>query len=160
MIYISLGTNQGDRTANLELAVANLPPAVIPLRLSQIYETPPWGYLDQPLFLNQVVEAKTDLEPRQLLTYLKDIELRLGRKATFRYGPRLIDLDILFYDDLTWESSDLTIPHPHLAQRAFVLVPMAELAPDMRHPIFGKTVSEMLAEIDSHDIARYSPGKS
>lgn len=160
MIYISLGTNQGDRTANLELAVANLSPAVIPLRLSQIYETPPWGYLDQPLFLNQVVEAKTDLEPRQLLTYLKDIELRLGRKATFRYGPRLIDLDILFYDDLTWESSDLTIPHPHIAQRAFVLVPMAELAPDMRHPIFGKTVSEMLAAVDSHDIARYSPGIS
>jgi len=157
LVYIGLGTNQGDRLSNLEMAINSLSPAVIPLMLSAIYETPPWGYLDQPQFLNQVLNARTGLEPVDLLVHLKEVEQRIGRKPTFRYGPRLIDLDILFYDDLTLETPGLTIPHPNLHERAFVLVPLAEIAPDLRHPVLDKTISELLATVDMQGIHRYLP---
>jgi 2-amino-4-hydroxy-6-hydroxymethyldihydropteridine diphosphokinase len=119
------------------------------LQESPIYVTPPWGYLDQPDFLNQVIEVETVLHPIPLLHLLKDIEAKLGREATFRNGPRLIDLDILFYEQEVVEGEVLQIPHPRLQDRAFVLVPLNDLAPDFMHPVLHKSVREMLGAVDS-----------
>jgi len=148
MIFLSLGTNLGDRAANLRSAIAMLTPAVRVARESPIYETAPWGFEDQPNFLNMVIEAETDLAPLDLLKYLKALENELGREPTFRYGPRLIDLDILFYDDLILQKPELTIPHPHLHERVFVLIPLADLAPNFIHPVFQKTIQQLLDSIN------------
>jgi 2-amino-4-hydroxy-6-hydroxymethyldihydropteridine diphosphokinase len=123
---------------------------------SPIYETPPWGIVDQPAFLNQVVQIETSLSPVKLLSFLKRLEVQLGRTPTERYGPRLIDIDILFYNNKIVDRRKLKIPHPRLAERAFVLVPLADLAPQLRHPVSHKTVSEMLSQVDSTGIQRYS----
>lgn len=155
-IYLALGTNLGDRLANLRAAVAALPPKVHPLTESPIYETPPWGYFDQPAFLNMVVRAHTRLPPLPLLAYLKHLETRLGRIPTFRYGPRQIDIDILFYDDLILNCPELVIPHPRLHERAFVLVPLADLAPDLLHPLLHQTIDQLLAEVDRSDITLFA----
>lgn len=155
IIYIALGSNLGDREANLLAARRAMPPAVQLTSVSPIYETPPWGILDQPVFLNQVVAGSTDLPPAPLLAYLKGLEVQLGRTQTERYGPRTIDLDILFYDNLILSMTGLTIPHPRLAERAFVLVPLADLAPDLVHPVEKKTVQELLAQVDRSGIIRY-----
>lgn len=155
-IYIALGSNLGDRLNNLHSAEMALPPAVHVLRGSPVYETPPWGYLDQEDFLNQVLQAETYLTPEELLAYLKRIEARLGRKRSVKNGPRLIDLDILFYDDLIREGPKLTIPHPGIGDRAFVLVPLADLAPDLHHPKSGQTIHELLQKVDQRGIRKYS----
>ena len=147
-IYIALGTNLGDRLANLRAAIHSFPPDVCVLAESHVYETPPWGYEDQPAFLNMVVRAETGLEPESLLTYLKQLEVQLGREQNFRWGPRLIDLDILFYDDLIIESPPLVIPHPRLHKRGFVLVPLTDVAADYVHPILGEFVWELLLQAD------------
>jgi dihydropteroate synthase/2-amino-4-hydroxy-6-hydroxymethyldihydropteridine diphosphokinase len=144
VIYLGLGTNLGDRDANLQAAREALPPQVKVLRASTVHETAPWGYADQPAFLNQVLECETELQPLELLAHLKAIEARLGRTPTFRFGPRLIDLDILFYGEAVVDTPILTIPHPRLHQRAFALAPLAELAPHLKHPRLGKTVQELL----------------
>ena len=154
-VYIALGSNLGDRLANLQAAQVALLPDVRPLAASPVYETPPWGYLDQPAFLNQVLEADTNLEPEDLLNFLKRLEVELGRQPGARYGPRLIDLDILFYDDLVLQSPRLTIPHPTLHKRAFVLVPLADLAPSLKHPILGQTIADLLEQVDRTGIVPY-----
>ena len=131
--YLALGTNLGDRFANLQAAIHALPAAVRVLDQSPVYETLPWGLTDQPAFLNMVIRGETRLPPLELLKNLKDLETRLGRTPTVRWGPRLIDIDILFYDELVLNTPELTLPHPHLHERAFVLVPLADLDPDLVH---------------------------
>ncbi len=147
-VYLALGSNLGDREQNLKEAIASLSPQMVVKAKSHIYETLPWGYEDQPKFLNQVLEAQTYLEPEPLLKHLKRLEIALGRKASFRNGPRLIDIDILFYDDLVLDTPLLTIPHPRLHERGFVLLPMMDIAPDLVHPVTKKSVREMVAFCD------------
>jgi 2-amino-4-hydroxy-6-hydroxymethyldihydropteridine diphosphokinase len=154
-VYLALGSNLGDRKANLQTAIESLSSVARLLDASPIYETPPWGYLNQPDFLNQVIQVETDLSPSDLLVYLKELETRLGRTATVRYGPRMIDVDILFYDDLILDEPGLTIPHPRMQGRAFVLVPLADLAPDMLHPLEGKTIAALLQQVDRSEIVPY-----
>ena len=153
--YIALGSNLGNRLGNLQAAVLALQPSVGILDCSPVYETPPWGYLDQPAFLNQVVKAQTQLSPRELLDLLKQVETEMGRQKTMQNGPRLIDLDILLYEDLVLDTPQLTIPHPRMAGRGFVLVPLADLAPDLRHPTLGVTIREMLIHADRAGITPY-----
>ena len=154
-VFIGLGSNLGDRQAYLKQAAACLPPQVTPLRYSRIYQTPPWGYTDQPAFLNQVIEAQTDLEPQALLNKLKDVENEIGRVENFRYGPRCIDLDILLYNQDVYQSDTLTIPHPSMPERAFVLVPLCELAPDLIHPVLQIRIADLLKNIDASGVERY-----
>jgi 2-amino-4-hydroxy-6-hydroxymethyldihydropteridine diphosphokinase len=156
-VFLASGSNLGDRAANLAEALRRLPPEVDVLAASPVYETPPWGYTDQPAFLNQAVKAETDLPPAELLAYLKNVERLIGRQVSFKYGPRLIDLDILFYDQSVVETPALRVPHPHLAERAFVLLPLADLAPGLIHPVLGKTVQQLLERVDSSGIQPYSP---
>ncbi|MBT3338946.1 MAG: 2-amino-4-hydroxy-6-hydroxymethyldihydropteridine diphosphokinase [Anaerolineae bacterium] len=155
-IYIALGTNLGDRLANLRTAITSLAPDVRVLRESTIYKTPPWGYTDQPSFLNMVIEAETSLNPRALLAYLKKREDELGRVKNFRYGPRHIDLDILFYDDLVLNEEHLQIPHPRLHERAFVLVPLADLTSDLVHPLLQEDIGTLLKGLNSDEISPFS----
>lgn len=153
-IYIALGTNIGDREENLQTAKTALLPEVTVVRESSIYVTPPWGYAHQPDFLNQVIEVSTQLEPLPLLHYLKGIEKHMGRKKRFRNGPRLIDLDLLFYGDRVVHIDDLQIPHPRMEGRAFVLVPLNEIAPDLIHPVLEISVRDMLTGIDTSGVTR------
>ena len=125
------------------------------MKASRVYETPPWGYEEQPAFLNQVLQVETELDPPALLRHLKRIEKKLGRRATFRYGPRAIDLDILFYADLIYSTDSLQIPHPLATERAFVLVPMLEIAPDFVHPVLGKSIRDLARKVDCSGITVY-----
>lgn len=154
-VYLALGTNLGNRLQNLQAALDAFPPSIVHRQSSHIYETPPWGYADQPAFLNMAVKCETGLGPESLLKRLKQLEVRLGREASFRYGPRRIDLDILFYGELVLESETLTLPHPRLHERAFVLVPLMELAPNLIHPVLKKSVAELLAGLNVEGIAVY-----
>ena len=143
IVYLALGTNLGDRLANLKQAISALTPQLEVKARSQVYETPPWGFEDQPKFLNQVIKANTYLDPEPLLKHLKRLEVALGRKESFPNGPRLIDLDILFYDDLVMDKPSIVIPHPRLQERGFVLLPLMEIAPNLVHPVNKKSVREM-----------------
>ena len=158
IVYLALGSNLGDRLTNLKQAVISLSPQVEVKLRSRVYETPPWGYANQPAFLNMVVKGNTYLEPEPLLKHLKRLEIALGRIPSFQNGPRLIDIDILFYDRAVWDTPPLTLPHPHLHERGFVLMPLNDIAPDMRHPTLGRTVHEMLSSVDTSGITLYEKG--
>jgi len=155
IVYLSLGTNLGNRAANLNLAISSLPPQMTVKAKSKVYETPPWGYTEQDNFLNQVVKVTTYLEPAQLLKHIKRLEVAMGRKSSFRYGPRLIDIDILFYDDVVMETSSLTIPHPDLHERGFVLLPMMDIVPDFVHPVKKKSIRELVGFCDMGGIKEF-----
>ncbi len=151
-VYIALGTNIGDRALNLQTAKDWLSRKASITQESSVYITPPWGYADQPDFLNQVIEVNTRLGPRSLLRFLQRIERKMGRVKLILNGPRVIDLDILFYGDRVITSPNLQIPHPRMVGRAFVLVPLNEIAPDLLHPALGISVQQMLADVDTEGV--------
>ena len=142
----------GNRLANLKAAILNLTPQMTIRKKSSVYETPPWGFQEQDAFLNQVVKVETYLEPEPLMRHLKRLETALGRVSNFQNGPRLIDIDILFFDDVIMDTPPLVIPHPRLHERAFVLVPLAELAADLVHPVLHKSIGELLEGVDQSEI--------
>lgn len=153
--YLALGSNLGNRLANLKNAVSNLPPQMEVKKKSLVYETPPWGHADQPHFLNQVVMVHTYMEPENLLSHIKRLEIVLGREPSFENGPRVIDIDILFYDDVIIDSPPLIIPHPRLHQRGFVLVPLNEVEPELVHPVLGKSIGDLLLDVERLNIVEY-----
>jgi 2-amino-4-hydroxy-6-hydroxymethyldihydropteridine diphosphokinase len=145
--YLGLGSNIGDRVANLMSAIQSLGKLGTVVSVSPLYETEPVGYADQPWFLNCALALKTYLAPEEVLDATLSIEGEMGRIRTVPKGPRIIDLDILFWGDQVLDTPELTIPHPALHERRFVLAPLEEIAPDFRHPIRRKTVKEMLREL-------------
>ena len=157
-VYLSLGSNIGDREDHLRNALEQLTAGgVRVLRVSPIYETEPMEVTGQSWFLNMVVEAGTDLSPAQLLEQAMRIERALGRVRTLPKGPRTIDIDILLYGSQRVKTAALEIPHPRMAQRRFVLAPLADLAPDLRHPVTGRSVREMLHDVTRQAARRLPP---
>ena len=153
--FLALGSNIGDREANLRDAVTRLESHEIHLlRRSSLYETAPQELLDQPWFLNAVVQVETSLFPMQLLARVREIERQMGRRRVTPKGPRNIDIDILFYGRTVIATAELEVPHPRIAQRRFVLEPLAEIAPEFRHPQTGKTANEMLAALEPQGTRR------
>ena len=178
-VYLGLGSNLENRGENLTTALRHLGGGssqggagevlggssaelsaenLQVLRVSSIYQTSPWGLEDQPDFLNCVAEVRTGLSPVGLLEHVKNVEIGMGRQPGPRYGPRLIDVDILFFGDITIDQVDLQIPHPRLHQRAFVLVPLAELEPGLVHPTLNITASELAERVEGkHGVALWGP---
>jgi len=146
IVYLSLGSNMGKREENLKRALRLLRGKIIINKVSSFYDTPPVGYTEQPNFINAVCEAVTSLDPEELLILIKQIEKDMGRTPNFPNGPRIIDIDILIYGKEIIHTNQLTIPHPRMTQRAFVLIPFAEIAPDIIHPISHNTVHELLTK--------------
>ena len=144
--YLGLGSNLGDREENLRKALSLLGDVGEIIALSSVYETEPWGYAEQPSFLNMVCGFRTSLSPPELLALAQEVERKLGRVRTIRYGPRTMDVDILLYGDLVLDTPDLQIPHPRIPERAFVLAPLAEIAPDVEHLTLKRPISALLAD--------------
>ncbi len=144
IVYVGIGSNLGDRERNCLRAIELMEERSLKVnRRSRMYETEPWGVKDQPRFINMAVSVETALDPRKLLGLLKDVEKLMGREETGRYGPRIIDLDILLYDSLVVKEPGLEIPHPLMHEREFVLVPLADITPDTVHPVLKKTIREL-----------------
>jgi len=148
--YIAIGSNLGDRIANVKKAVLRAADEVKAtlVFMSSFYETEPWGIKEQPAFVNAVMGVETELPPAALLAHLKSVEAGMGRQETERWGPRVIDLDIIFYGGLVMDEKGLKIPHPAAHERAFVMVPLAEIAPDFIHPVIGKSAADIAKSLD------------
>lgn len=151
-IFIGLGTNLGDKKNNLEQAITLMKQKCKILKQSKLYETEPVGYKDQDWFLNCVVEIETELDPLELFDFLQSIEKEMKRIKTVKDGPRVIDLDILFYEDQVINHENLIIPHPRLHERLFVLIPMSDINPNFNHPTFGETIKELRDECNDQKI--------
>ena len=149
--YLGLGSNIGDREINLLKALSLISQESRLIKTSSIYETKPIGYEKQSYFLNMVCQISTKLKPVDLLQSIKQIENKLGRKPSFRNAPRIIDIDILFYDNKIMNINNLVIPHPRLVERAFVLIPLAEITPKLIHPELGKSIAELSHKVTGQD---------
>jgi 2-amino-4-hydroxy-6-hydroxymethyldihydropteridine diphosphokinase len=146
-VYLGLGSNIGDKLSNIRKAINYAKKKMRVTKISPIYKTEPVGYKKQDWFLNCVIEAKTDSNPSELLAFLKSIEKKLKRKKTFRYGPRTIDIDILFYNNRIIKSKNLQVPHPRMHRRFFVLEPLSKISPNFIHPKLKKTIVELKNEL-------------
>lgn len=153
-IYLSLGSNIGNRREYLKQAVGMLKTRLDKAKVSSVYRTEPWGNEDQPDFLNLCLVGKTSLSPQELLVFIRSIEKKLGRTHQEKWGPREIDIDILFYDGKTIKTPELEIPHPYVAERAFVLIPLEEIAPDLLHPVLKLPIHKLAGRIDPAGIER------
>ena len=156
-VYLGLGSNLDDRDELLRAAITRMGAQVRVERVSSVYDTAPLLVTDQPRFHNVVCAGTTHLSPLTLLRVTQEIESALGRSPTVRYGPRRIDVDILLYDALVIETPELVLPHPGLAERAFVLAPLAEIAPDVRHPRLRLSAAVLLARLPQADVRRLGP---
>jgi 2-amino-4-hydroxy-6-hydroxymethyldihydropteridine diphosphokinase len=152
-VWIALGSNMGEGRKNLDLAIKMMNErGVLVEKVSTYIETEPYGYTEQDNFVNAVCIAETNLSPRELLETLLKIELNMGRVRIIKWGPRIIDLDILFYEDLIIDEEDLKVPHIEIQKRSFVLEPMNEISPDKIHPVFKKSVNQLLLDLNACDM--------
>lgn len=156
--YLGLGANLGDREANIDKSLVELARQgdCKLIKTSSLYETDPVGISEQPDFLNAVAEIETEMTPKELLAAIKEVERRLGRERTVKWGPRIIDIDVLLYGDQCLSEDNLEIPHPEMNKRAFVLTPLEEIAPLVKHPKLGLTVRQMSAEVGSEGVRKVS----
>jgi len=161
IVYLGLGSNIGDRRRHIQAAIDHIgkTAGIRVLAVSRVRETEPVGVTDQPTFLNAALRVETEHAPAPLLREMQALEKRLGRKPTYRWGPRVIDIDILLYDNLIMKRKDLIIPHPEMTNRRFVLEPLAEIAPEVRHPLCGKTMVELLAALDRGEPPPATPSR-
>jgi 2-amino-4-hydroxy-6-hydroxymethyldihydropteridine diphosphokinase len=152
-VYLSLGANLGNRAANLRLALRYLSSLAPAREVSSLYETAPVGNADQPTFYNAVCRVATGLTPGALLQYLKSVEFEIGRRPAPKWASRPLDLDLLLYGERVIDAPGLTVPHPRLVERGFVLVPLAEIAPELRHPLLGRSIAEIASSLPEGDLA-------
>jgi 2-amino-4-hydroxy-6-hydroxymethyldihydropteridine diphosphokinase len=154
-VFLLLGSNLGNRQLFLEQAIVHIEAeAGQALKMSSVYESPSWGKTDAPAYLNQVIYLQTSLNPRALLKTVLTIEQVLGREREEKWGPRTIDIDILFYDELIINENDLKVPHPELHKRGFTMVPLAEIAPDLIHPVLNKNILQIKSELNDEFIVK------
>lgn len=150
-IFLALGSNVGNRKKNIEEAILRIGKEVSVIKVASIYETSPVGFKDQNNFLNTVVQVKTDKDPVGLLLYIKEIEEQIGRIKRFRNGPREIDIDLILFEDIVLNSDSLNLPHPRLHLRDFVLLPLNEISSKIVHPVLGKSIKELVEEVNEGD---------
>ena len=152
-VYLALGSNVGDRRAYLKEAIQLLEDKVHIVEVSKAYETKPWGYEQQDNFINMVISGKTELTPEQLLSFVKNVETKVGRIPRFKLGPREMDIDIIFYDNLVYKEGQLQIPHPGFCERDFVLMPLMDLDPNLVDPVSKKTVRQLYSKLPKNKLS-------